>query len=407
MMDKNKLIVGLDVGTRKICAAAGKVKEKNEIDIIAATLVDSHGLKEGVIVEPDRTREAVEEALEKLKELTRSEIYSVFVTISGVHLKGASYTGAVNIPLRNEKRVVGRKDIERAIENARIRAPSLNREVIYVSSPECVADHHDHIPNPLGMAADSLKAEVFIITGLAHPVGNLRECINNCDCEVLETVPAVIASSFAICSESKDVNLLIDIGAGTTSVLGLSGGRFKYSRIFPFGGADLTRRVAADFNLSFDKAEELKLRYGSVLVKSIPVDEKIVIPGNPAGSVLRKAFCRAMEPKIKEMLFVLAEFIERCGFAQKKVPEVIITGGTSLLEGVLELAQSIIGLPVRLGTVKTGSGGPGSRNSPVYSAGIGLVYYGFEQLKKGEDSSGSKTKMLKFKRIKEWLEEYF
>ncbi len=406
-MNKNKLIVGLDIGTQKICAAAGKVKEKNEIDIIAAALVDSRGLKEGVIVEPDKTREAIEEALEKLKELTHSEIYSAFVTISGVHLKGAGYTGAVNIPLRNEKRVVARKDIEKAVENARIRAPGLNREVVYVSSAECVADHHDHIPDPLGMTADSLKAEVFIITGLAHSVNNLRECVNNCDCEALETVPAVIASSFAICGESKAPVLLIDIGAGTTSVLGLSGGRFKCSRVFPFGGADLTRRIAASFNLSFDTAEELKLRYGSVLVKSIPVDEKIVISGNPARSVFRKALCRAMEPKIKEMLFVLAEFIERCGFAREKVSEVIITGGTSLLEGVLELAQSIIGLPVRLGTVKTGSGEPGSRNSPVYSAGVGLVYYGLEQLKKRENSFASKPKMLRFKRIKEWLDEYF
>ncbi len=406
-MNKNKLIVGLDVGTQKICAAAGKIKEKNKIDIIAATLVDSRGLKEGVIVEPDRTREAIGEALEKLKELTRSEIYSVFVTISGVHLKGASYTGAVNIPLRNEKRVVARKDIEKAVENARIRAPGLNREVVYVSSAECVADHHDRISNPLGMAADSLKAKVFIITGLAHPANNLRECVNNCDCEVLEMVPAVIASSFAIRGESKNTFLLIDIGAGTTSVLGLSGGRFKYSRVFSFGGADLTRRIAADFSLSFDTAEELKLRYGSVLVKSIPVDEKIVIPGNPARSIFRKAFCRAMEPKIKEMLFVLSESIERCGFAREKVSEVIVTGGTSLLEGVLELAQSIIGLPVSLGTVKTGPGDPGSRNSPVYSAGIGLVYYGFQQLKKSEASSTRKSKMLRFKRVKEWLEEYF
>jgi len=406
-MNKSKLIFGLDVGTHKVCAAAGEVKEGNKVDVIAATLVDSRGLKEGVIVEPRKTREVIAEALEKLKDATGSEIYSVFASISGVHLKGANYTGAVNIPLRNEKRVVARKDIEKAIENAGVRALNLNREVVYVSSAECVADHHDRTSDPLGMAANSLKAEMYIVTGLAHPVSNLRECINNCDCKVLGTVPAIIASSFAVCSESKDTVLLVDIGAGTTSVLGLSRGRFRCSRVFPFGGAELTRRISADFNLSFEVAEELKLKYGSVLVKSIPAEEKIIMPGNPAGSIPRKAFCQVMEPKIKEIFFVVAEFIERCGFTQEGVSEVIVTGGTSLLEGVLELAQSIIALPVRLGTVKAKPGSSGIWNSPVYSAGIGLVYYGFEEFKRRDDSFASKTKMLKFKRVKEWLDEYF
>jgi cell division protein FtsA len=379
--DNPELIVGLDIGTTKICAVVGEVKDGN-VDIVGIGTHPSVGMRKGVVVNIENTVKSISKAISEAEMMAGCDISVVYVGIAGSHIKGFNSHGLIAI----NQREIRAEDIERVVEAARAVPIPPDLEVIHVIPQEFTVDDHSGIQDPQGMTGVRLEADVHIVTGSASAVHNIVKCCNLAGLEVASVVIEPLASAGAVLvPEEMELGVaLIDIGGGTSDLAIFSEGSIRHTFVLGVGGNNLTNDLSIGLRTPMQEAQRLKEEYGCALSSMIDKDQAIDVPsvgGRTPRRMSRKVMGEILEPRVEEMLTLINQEMNQIAYNDTTFKDlatsgVVITGGTALLENIHEIAEQIFDLPVRIG-VPQGIGGVSDIvNTPQCATGVGLVIYG-------------------------------
>ncbi|MDY6838289.1 MAG: cell division protein FtsA [Thermodesulfobacteriota bacterium] len=376
MQGDEGLVVGLDIGTTKICAVVGEVNPDG-IDIVGLGTHPSVGLRKGVVVNIESTVDSIKRAIEEAELMAGCEITSVYAGIAGGHIKGFNSHGIVAV----KGSEVTQKDIERVIDAARAVAIPPDREVIHVLPQEFIVDEQGGIQDPLGMSGVRLEAKIHIVTGAVTSAHNLVKCANRAGLDVCDIVLQSLASSDAVLNkEEKDLGAaLIDFGGGTTDLAIFKGKSIKHTSVLAVGGNNLTNDVSVGLRTPMAEAEKIKIRYGTCLADNVSKDETIEVAGvggRKPRTLSRQILAEILEPRVEEIFDLINREIYRAGMEDIVTSGVVVTGGSCLLEGVSDIAEAIFGLPTRIGKPMGIRGLVDVVNNPMYATAVGLVVYG-------------------------------
>ncbi|AMV73106.1 cell division protein FtsA [Desulfuromonas carbonis] len=402
------LIVGLDIGTTKICAIVGNMTDEG-LDIVGIGTSPSKGLRKGVVINIESTVEAIQKALREAELMAGCEIKSVFAGIAGGHIRGFNSQGVIAI----KNREVNKDDVRRVIDAAKAIAIPMDREVIHILPQEFIIDDQDGIKEPLGMSGVRLEAKVHIVTGAVASAQNIIKSCQRAGVGVADIVLEQLASSEAVLSpDEKELGVaLIDIGGGTTDIAIFVDGAIKHTAVLSLGGNHLTNDIAVGLRTPMAEAEKIKQQYGCSLTSMVGKDETIEVPsvgGREARILSRQLLAEILEPRVEEIFTLVNREIVKSGFEDVIASGVVITGGTSILPGMPELAEQIFNLPVRRGNPRDIGGLTDVVNSPIYATGVGLVKYGSRNLQTRNFSVGEANIFDKVvRRMKEWFGEFF
>jgi cell division protein FtsA len=376
MQRQENIIVGLDVGTTKICAVVGEVEGK-KINIIGIGTHPSIGLRKGVVVNIESTVESIQKAVEEAELMAGCEISSVYVGIAGGHITGFNSRGIVAI----KGPEVTKNDVERVIDAARAVAIPMDREVIHVIPQEFIIDDQGGIQNPVGMSGVRLEAKIHIVTGAVTSAHNIVKCANRSGLDVCDIVLEPLASGEAVLTdEEKDLGTaLLDLGGGTSDLAIFFGKNIKHTFVLSLGGNNLTNDISIGLRASQAEAEKIKIKYGTCIARDISNEETIEVPGmggRKPRKLPRQILGEILEPRIEEIFTLIKREIFRAGMDNVITSGLVLTGGSSLLHGITDIAESIFDVPSRLGTPMGISGLIDVVNNPMYATGVGLVLYG-------------------------------
>jgi cell division protein FtsA len=377
-----EIIVGLDIGTTKICAVVAEARPDG-IEIIGMGSHPSEGLRKGVVINIENTVNSIKEAVEEAETMAGCEISAVYAGIAGGHIKGFNSHGV--IPLR-EKEVTG-KDIERVIEAASAVAIPMDREVIHPLVQEFIVDEQDGIMDPLGMSGVRLEAKVHIVTGAVTSAQNIIKCANRAGLDVCDIVLESLASSEAVLTK-EERNLgaaLIDFGGGTTDMAVFSRAAIKHTSVLALGGDNLTYDISVGLRTPRLEAEKIKIKYGCALSSLIGKEESIEVPAVSGGEprvMSRQILGEILEPRVEEVFSLIYGQLVRAGYEEAMGSGVVITGGSAELQGVPEMAEQIFNAPARVGYPQGITGLVEVVNKPMYATSVGLVIYGSKASKK-------------------------
>ncbi len=405
---KENLIVGLDIGTTKICTIIGSLTESG-LEIVGIGTSVSKGLRKGVVINIESTVEAIRKAIQEAELMAGCEINSVFAGIAGAHITGCNSQGVIAI----KNREVTPEDIQRVIDAAKAIAIPMDREVIHVLPQEYIIDDQDGIKEPLGMSGVRLEAKVHIVTGAVASAQNIVKSCNKANVNVADIVLEPLASSEAVLSpDEKELGVaIVDIGGGTTDLAIFVDGAIKHTSVLSLGGNHLTNDIAVGLRTPVAEAERIKRAYGSCLTEGISPDETIEVPsvgGREPRILSRQLLAEILEPRVEEIFTLVNREIVRSGYEDLIASGVVITGGTSILPGMPELAEQIFDLPVRRGSPQGIGGLIDVVNSPIYATGVGLVIYGSRNQQIENFSIGQEKVFDKvMRRMKEWFGEFF
>jgi cell division protein FtsA len=379
-----EIIVGLDIGTTKMCAVVGEVRS-DTIEIIGIGSHPSEGLRKGVVINIEKTVDSIKEAIEEAETMAGCEISSVYAGIAGGHVKGFNSHGVIAL----KEREVTKKDIERVIEAASAVAIPMDREVIHVLTQEFIVDDQDGITDPLGMAGVRLEAKIHIVTGAVTSAQNIIKCANRAGLDVCDIVLESLASSEAVLSE-EERNLgvaLLDFGGGTTDLAVFSRGTIKHTSVLALGGDNLTYDISIGLRTPKAEAEKIKIKFGCALSSMIGKDETIEVAGvggRKPRILSRQILGEILEPRAEEIFALIHSELVRSGFENMINSGVVITGGSAELPGIPEIAEQIFNAPTRIGYPQGISGLVEVVNKPMYATAVGLVLYGAKRLKEGK-----------------------
>jgi len=403
-----EIVVGLDIGTTKICAIVGEVTEEG-IDIIGIGMHPSTGLRKGVVVNIESTVASIRRAIEEAEAMAGTEISTVYTGIAGGHIKGFGSRGVVAL----KDKEVREADIARVIDQAKTINIPVDREVIHVLPQEFIVDDQGGIKEPLGMAGMRLEAKVHIVTGAVASAQNIVKCANRTGLNVADIVLQPLASSESVLTEEeRDLGIcLVDIGGGTTDIAIFSGGAIAHTAVIALGGHNLTNDIAVGLRTPIHEAEKIKQKHGCALASMVDKQEMIEVPsvgGRQPRAMGRQILCEILEPRVEEIFQLVQSEVERNGFAEMLTSGVVITGGSTLLPGMNELAEEIMGVPVRRGTPRGIGGLVDVVRSPIYATGVGLVVYGARHADRRLFRIREENVFKKVKgRMRDWLQEVF
>ncbi len=406
MQGQENIIVGLDIGTTKICAVVGE-KTGDKINVIGIGTHPSIGLRKGVVVNIESTVESIQKAVEEAELMAGCEISSVYAGIAGGHITGFNSRGIVAI----KGSEVTQQDVDRVIDAARAVAIPMDREVIHVIPQEFIIDEQGGIQNPVGMSGVRLEAKIHIVTGAVTSAHNIVKCANRSGLDVCDIVLEPLASGEAVLTnEEKDVGTaLLDLGGGTSDLAIFSGKNIKHTFVLALGGSNLTNDISIGLRASMAEAEKIKKKYGTCVARSISSEETIEVPGmggRKPRKLPRQILGEILEPRVEEIFTLVKREIFLAGMDKVVTSGVVLTGGSSLLEGVTDIAETVFDLPSRLGTPRGISGLTDVVNNPMYATGVGLVLYGARiQPKKKFRIRDSNIFNLIMIRMKRWFKE--
>ena len=390
----NDIIVGLDIGTTKIACIAGEVTEDG-VDIIGIGSAPSKGLRRGYVDNIDATVAAIQQAVDEAENKAGCEITSVYAAISGAHVRGLNSNGIVAV----KDKEVRDSDIARVIDQAKAVPIPMDREVLHVLPQQYVVDDQDGIRDPLGMAGVRLEAKVHIVTTAVASAQNVIRCANRCNLQVADIVLESLASSQAVLEEDeKELGVaVIDIGGGTCDIMVYADGAIVHTSVLPLGGGHITNDIATVLRTPLDSAEKMKRKYGCAWRGLIDANDKMEVPsvgGRGPRSMPRMELVSVIEPRVEEIFEHVKKELLRSGFYDGLAAGVVLTGGATAMEGVAEMAEHALDLPVRRGAPTRIGGLVDVVRSPAYSTGVGLVMFGAQQGKtiqlpmRGEDRPG-------------------
>ncbi len=410
MSKKSNYIVGLDIGTTKICCIIGEVTSENEIDIIGMGQSPSRGLRKGVVVNIDSTVESIKTAVEEAELMAGCEIDSVFVGIAGGHINSLNSHGIIAVKGKD----ITQKDIERVIEAAKAIAIPLDREVIHVLPQEYIVDNQDGIKTPLGMAGVRLESKVHIVTAAVTSAQNIVKCVNKAGLGVQDIVLEQLASSESVLStDEKELGVaMIDIGGGTSDLAIFFQGAIKHTSVLTIAGSQMTNDIAIGLRTPNSEAEKIKHSYGCAYSSLVREDETIEVPsvgGREPRTVSRQILSEIIEARAKEMFELLDHELNASGYREIISSGIVLTGGAANMQGIAELAESVFQGPVRVGTPIGLGGLIDVVNSPMYATSTGLIQYGSKRLKSGavKELQGRNLFEKIFSRMRDWAEEFF
>ena len=376
MHAQEEIIVGLDIGTTKICAVVGESSGR-EVNIIGIGTHPSIGLRKGVVVNIESTVESIKKAVEEAELMAGCEISSVYAGIAGGHITGFNSHGVIAI----KGPEIVKADIDRVIDAARAVAIPMDREVIHVLPQEFIVDDQAGIRNPIGMAGVRLEAKIHIVTGAVTSAHNIVKCANRAGLDVCDIVLESLASGEAVLTdEEKELGTgLLDLGGGTTDLAIFSGHNIRHTFVLALGGDNLTNDIAIGLRAPLAEAEKIKKKFGTCLASSIANDDTIEVPGmggRKPRKLPRQILGEILEPRMEEIFTLVQREIFRAGMENLINSGLVLTGGTSLLDGVTDVAESVFNLPTRQGKPQGISGLVDVVNNPMYATGVGLVLYG-------------------------------
>lgn len=406
------LIVGLDIGTTKVCVIIGGFNDSGQLEITGVGTTPSRGLRRGVVINIETTVRSIAAAVESAEMMSGREVISVYTGIAGGHIEGINSRGVVAVTGRG--REITREDVDRVIDAAKAIVIPMDREVLHVIPQEFVVDDQGGIKNPIGMIGVRLEAEVHIITGAVTSAQNIVKCVNRAGFKVNDIVLEPLASSKAVLTQDeKELGvLLIDLGGGTTDVLLHLEGAPYHTEVLSVGGDQVTNDISIMLKTPLEAAEKLKKEAGCCYAPLIQEDEEVHIPGvggRPPRSIMRSKLAEIIQPRMAEILGMIREQIERKGYLNILGGGVVVTGGGSLLTGTAELATEIFNLPARTGyPVKLG-GLVEEYYNPIYATGVGLVMVGAarREVDYMDTSSSEKTFSSVWDRMRNWFKEFF
>lgn len=377
MARSESTVVGLDVGTTKICAIIGEVNAEGMVDIIGVGSAPSRGLRRGVVVNIDQTVASIRKAVEDAELMAGVQADAVFAGISGGHIKGINSHGVIAI----KNREVTALEVARVIDAARAVAIPTDREVIHILPQEFMVDDQEGIKEPIGMAGVRLEAKVHIITGAVSAAQNIVRCAHRSGLRVHDLVLQQMAAAEAVLSsDEKELGVvLVDIGGGTTDIAVFSEGSIQYTSVIPVGGDQLTNDIAVGLRTPMAEAERIKKSYGCALGALVNKDETISVPGvggRRPRVLSRSVLADITEPRLEEILGLVRREMDKYNLTQSTASGMVLTGGSVAVEGICELAEQLFDMPVRLGYPIGISGLVDVVNSPVYATGVGLVLWG-------------------------------
>ena len=372
-------VVGLDVGTTKICAVIGRPKPGGGLDVIGVGSAPSRGLRRGVVVNIDSTVEAIKQAVADAEQMAGIDVSRVWAGVAGGHIRSLNSRGVVAISGR--EREVSAADVERAVEAARAINVPQDREIIHVLPQTFAVDDADGVREPIGMSGVRLEVEVHIVTAAVTSVQNVVRAVNRAGLTVQDVVLEPIASAEAVLfPDEKELGVvLIDIGGGTTDMALFRDGAIWHTAIIPLGGDHITNDVAVGLRTPMADAEDLKKRYGCAVTAMVPAEETVDVPsvgGRKARQLSRQVLSEIIQPRVEEIVTLVARELTRAGFQDAATAGIVVTGGTSIMEGIPELAEAIFDQPVRRGIPGDIGGLADVVRSPIHATAVGLALHG-------------------------------
>jgi len=374
--DEN-LVVGLDIGTSKVLAIVGEVTAAGEVEIIGVGHHPSRGMKKGVVVNIESTVQSIQRAIEEAELMAGCQIQSVFAGIAGSHIRSINSHGTVAI----KDKEVGPSDVDRVIESARALAIPADQKVLHVLPQEFIIDGQEGIREPIGMSGVRLEAKVHIVTGAVSAAQNIIKCVRRCGLEVDDIILEQLASSMAVLTDDeKELGVcMVDIGGGTTDISVFTEGAIRHTAVIPIAGDQVTNDIAVALRTPTQHAEEIKKKYGCALTQLATSEESIEVPSvgdRPPRKLARQTLAEVIEPRIEELYGLILAELRRSGFEDVIGSGVVLTGGSSKMEGMIDLAEEVFHMPVRLGIPQGVGGLSGVVHNPIYATGVGLVQYG-------------------------------
>jgi len=409
MSRENKnLIVGLDIGTSKVVAIVAELAPDGRLEVIGMGSHESKGLKKGVVVNIEATVSAIQRALEEAELMADCKIQRVYTGIAGSHIRSFNSTGMV--PIRD--REVTPLDVDRVIETARAMPIPTDQQVLHLLTQEFIIDGQDGVREPLGMSGVRLEVKVHIVTGAVSAAQNIVKCVRRCGLEVSDLILQPLASSLAVLTEDeKELGVcLVDIGGGTTDVAIFREGAIRHTAVIPIAGDQITNDIAMALRTPTQEAEELKLRHGCSLRQLADAGETIEVPGvgdRPPRELSRQTLAEVIEPRVEELYSLVQKVLRDSGYEELLSSGIVLTGGSSVMQGMLELGEEIFHMPVRLGVPRYAGGLAEVIRSPRYSTAVGLLLEGKARSDRGSlaRQGGSFKQVLS--RMREWFGRNF
>lgn len=402
--EKN-LVVGLDVGTSKVVAMVGEIKADDTIEVVGIGTHPSRGLKKGVVVDIESTVQSIQRAVEEAELMAGCEIHSVHAGIAGSHIRSLDSHGITAI----KEREVGQADVERVIDAAKAVAIPADQKILHILPQEFIIDDQEGIREPIGMSGVRLEARVHLVIGAVSAAENIVKCIRRCGLEVDDLVVGQLCSSYSVLSDDeKELGVcLIDIGGGTTDLAVFTDGAIRHTKVIPIAGDQVTNDIAAALRTPRQHAEDIKIRHACAM-SSKGVSEDIEVPSigeRPARQLSRQNLAQVVEARHEELLGLLHDELRRSGFEERVSGGVVLTGGSAKTEGLLELAEEVFHMPVRLGLPQYVTGLEDTIADPAYATGVGLLIYAQQHRFAGGPAYTENTGVLG--RLRKWFSGNF
>ena len=405
--DKN-LLVAMDIGTSKIVTIVGEMAEDGEIEVIGLGSHPSKGLKKGVVVNIESTVSAMQRSAEEAELMAGCQIHSVYAGIAGSHIRSLNSHGIVAI----RDREVTQIDLDRVIDAARAVAIPLDQKVLHVLPQEYIIDDQEGIREPIGMAGVRLEAKVHMVAGAASAAQNIVKCVRRCGLEVDDFILEQLASSEAVLtSDERELGVcLVDIGGGTTDIAVFIGGAIAHTAVIPIAGDQVTNDIAVALRTPTQFAEQIKIQYACALAQLATTDETIEVPSvgdRPSRRLARQTLAEVVEPRYDELFGLVLSELRRSGLESLIASGIVLTGGSSKMEGAVELAEEVFHMPVRLGVPQYVSGLTDVISNPIHATGVGLLLFARDQKLKGIDGANVSGFSAVLARMKSWFEGHF
>ncbi|GAB6140229.1 cell division protein FtsA [Methylosoma difficile] len=403
---ERNLIVGLDIGTSKVAAIVGELNADGSIEVIGLGTCPSKGLKKGVVVNLESTVQSIQKAVEEAELMAGCQIKSVFAGIAGSHIKSLNSHGIVAI----KDKEVTQYDIDRVIDSARAMAIPADQKILHILPQEFVIDLQEGIKDPIGMSGIRLEAKVHMVTGSVSASQNITKCIRRCNLEVEDIVLEQLASCYSVLTDDeKELGVcLIDMGGGTTDIAIYVDGAIKHTAVIPIAGDQVTNDIAVALRTPTINAEDIKRKHACALTQLADVDGVIEVPsiGDRAPrKISTQNLSEIIEPRYEELMVLVQKELQHHGFESLIAAGIVLTGGSSKVKGLVELAEEIFHVPVRVGGPEQVTGLAEVVKNPIYSTGVGLLLYGREHQGLGNIADTGAVGM--FEKMKSWFQGNF
>lgn len=403
------LLVGLDIGTSKVVCVVGEVMPDGHIQIIAEGTAPSRGIKKGVVVNIDATIQSIRRAVENAEQFAACRIQVVYVGVSGAHIRSSNSTGVV--PVRG--REVHDRDVEAVIDSARARAIPADQKILHVVPQEFIVDGQDGIHEPVGMSGVRLEAHVHMVTGSLSAIQNVYKCVESCGLRIEKLILQHLASSNAVLlPDERDLGVcMVDIGGGTSDIAVYKGGSVRHTAVLPIAGDQVTNDISVMFRTPVPFAEDLKIKYGCALPEMVSGDDMIeikTVDDMPAHNLSRHTLAEVIRPRLEEIFRMIRKELHRSDYYDLIAGGIVLTGGSSQMPGIRELAEAVFEKPVRLGLPAGIQGLKDVVKNPACSTAVGLLIYGQQDQPKlnGRGGEGSGAGDL-LGRVSSWFKENF